>query len=46
MEEKIHTKTVADESRGAGGRIFLGEIRERISRNLLSPVKMYERILK
>ena len=27
-EEKIHTKAVVDVSRGAGGRIFLGEIRE------------------
>ena len=27
MEEKIHTKAVVDVSRGAGGRIFLGEIR-------------------
>ena len=41
MEEKIHTKPVADLSRGAGGRIFMGEIREGVSRNLLSPVKLY-----
>ena len=46
MEEKIHTKTVVDESRGAGGRIFLGEIRKGISRNLLSPIKLYQMILK
>ena len=44
MEEKIHTKTVADVSRGAGGRIFLGKIREGVSRNLLSPVKLYQKI--
>ena len=44
MEEKIHTKAVVDVSRGAGGRIFLGEIRDGVSRNLLSPVKLYQRI--
>ena len=32
MGEKIHTKAVIDVSRGAGERIFLGEIREGISR--------------
>ena len=41
MGEKIHTKAVADVSRGAGGRIFLWEIREGVSRNLLSQVKLY-----
>ena len=46
MEEKIHTKAVVDVSRGDGGRIFMGEIREGISGNLLSPVKLYQRILK
>ena len=44
MEEKIHTKALVDVSRGTGGRIFLGEIREGVSRNLLSPVKLYQRI--
>ena len=44
VEEKIHTNVVLDVSRGAGGRIFLGEIRERVSRNLLSTVKLYQRI--
>ena len=38
----MHTKAVVDVSRGAGGRIFLGEIREGISRNLLSQVKLYQ----
>ena len=42
MEEKIHTKAVVDVSRGAEGRIFLGDIREGVSRNLLSPVKLYQ----
>ena len=46
MKEKIHTKAVVDVSRANGGRIFLGEIREGISRSLLSPVKLYQRILK
>ena len=44
MEEKMHTKAVVDVSRGAGGRIFLGEIRKRVIRNLLSPVKLCQRI--
>ena len=46
MEEKIHTTTVVDVSTGAGGRIFLGEIREGVTRNLLSPVKLWQRIWK
>ena len=46
IEEKIHTKAVVDVSRGTEGRIFLGEIREGVSRNLLSPVTLYQRILK
>ena len=41
MEENIHSKAVVDVSRGAGGRIFLGEIREGVSRNLLPPIKLY-----
>ena len=44
MEEKMRTKVLVDVSRGTGGRIFLGEIREGVSRNLLSPVKLYQRI--
>ena len=44
MEEKIHAKAVADVSRDVGGRIFLGKIREGGSRNLLSPVKLCQRI--
>ena len=46
MEEKIHTKAVVDASRGAGERIFLEKIRDGVSRNLLSPVKLYQRIWK
>ena len=46
MEEKIHIKAVVDVSRGAGGRIVLGEIREGVIRNLLSPVKLCQRIWK
>ena len=46
VEEKIHTKAVVDVSRGDGGRIFLGEIREGVSRNLLPPIKLYQRIWK
>ena len=42
MEEKIHTKAVGDVSRGAGGRIFLWEIRQGVSRNLSSQLKLYE----
>ena len=38
--EKIHTKAVVDVSRGAGGRIFLGEIREEVSKSL----SLYQRI--
>ena len=38
MGEKIHSKAVVDVSTGVGGRIFLCEIREGVSRNLLSQV--------
>ena len=44
MEEKIHTKALVNVSRSTGGRIFQGEIREGVSRNLLSPVKRYQEI--
>ena len=44
MGEKIRIKAVVDVSRGAGGRIFLGEIREEVSRNLLPQIKLYQRI--
>ena len=44
IEEKIHTKAVSEVSRDPGGRIFLGEIRKGVNRNLLSPVKLYQRI--
>ena len=33
IEEKIHTKAVADVFRNSGGGIFLGETREGVSRN-------------
>ena len=46
MGEKKRTKVVVHVSRGAGGRIFLWEIREGVSRNLLSQVKLYQRIWK
>ena len=36
MEEKTHTKAVADVSRDDRGRIFLGKIREGVSGNLVS----------
>ena len=44
MEEKTHTKAVADVSRDAGGRIFQGKIREGVIGNLLSRVKLCQRI--
>ena len=46
MEEKIHIKAVADVSRDDGRRIFLGKIREEVSGNLLSRVKLCQRIWK
>ena len=46
MEGKIHTRPVVDVSRGAGGRIFLEETKEGVIRNLLSPVKLCQRIWK
>ena len=55
MEEKIHTKVLSGIEvprgtgrrivpRGTGRRIFLGEIKEGVIRNLLFPVKLYQRI--
>ena len=41
MGEKINTKAVVDVSGGAGGKIFLWQIREGVSRKLLSQVKLY-----
>ena len=46
MGEKIRVKIVVSVSRGAGGRIFLEEIREEVSRNLLTQVKLCQRIRK
>ena len=46
VEEKIHTKVVVNVSRDARGRIFLGKIREGVSGNLLSRVKLCQRIWK
>ena len=44
--KKIHTKAVVDVSRGAGGRFscFHGRDWEGVSRNLLSVVKLFQRI--
>ena len=39
--EKTRTKTIADVSKGAGGRVFLGDC-EGFSRNLLSLVNLYQ----
>ena len=46
IEEKIHTKAVVEVSRGAGEGFFCfpGRDREKVSRNLLSLVKLYQRI--
>ena len=44
MEEKIHTKAVVDVSRDAGERIFLGKIREGVSGDILSRIKLCQRI--
>ena len=46
MDEKIHIEAAVDVPRSTGGGIFLGEIREGVSRKLLFTVKLYQRIWK